>query len=131
MFWPMLVAVAVAAPAAALAMGADGVWRTAPTEKGSYLEVTFGPCAADAGLTCGIVTGAFTVAGADPSSPNLGKTLVADMRFDGEDGYVGGTILDPRSGKSYKSKMTVRGETMDVQGCIAFFCRGQDWTRVR
>ena len=32
--------------------------------------------------------------------------------------YSGGTIWDPEHGKTYSSKMTVKGDVLDVEGCI-------------
>ena len=40
-----------------------------------------------------------------------------------------GRIYDPKSGKSYKSKLSRNGDgTLTVQGCIAFFCQSFKWT---
>lgn len=41
-----------------------------------------------------------------------------------------GTIYDPRSGKSYRSKLARNSDgSLKVQGCIAVFCQTQRWTR--
>ncbi|WP_240653350.1 DUF2147 domain-containing protein [Sphingomonas crocodyli] len=41
-----------------------------------------------------------------------------------------GSIYDPRSGRTYKSKASLLPDnTLQVEGCIAFFCQGQVWTR--
>ncbi|MFM9977590.1 MAG: DUF2147 domain-containing protein [Sphingomonadaceae bacterium] len=43
-----------------------------------------------------------------------------------------GRIYDPRSGKSYKSKLARNPDgTLKVQGCIAFLCQTQTWTAAR
>ena len=42
-----------------------------------------------------------------------------------------GTIWDPEDSKTYKSKMHLKGDMQDVEGCISFFCSGQDWKRVK
>ena len=44
----------------------------------------------------------------------------------------GGTIYDPRNGRSYRSFLTLGvGNTLKVQGCIAFLCQTQGWTRAQ
>ena len=84
---------------AALAGGADGVWRTEADEKGAYLEVTIAPCESDSSKTCGKISNAITKQGADPNYSNLGKLIVKDMESsDGKD-YSGGTIWDPAHDK--------------------------------
>lgn len=115
----------------AFADSAHGVWRTEANDAGGYLEVTIGPCAADARLTCGIISKAFSKDGPDPSYENLGKPMITNMQPDGEASYDGGTIWDPEKDKTYKSKMTVKGDDLDVEGCIAFVCDGENWKRVK
>ena len=40
-----------------------------------------------------------------------------------------GRIYDPKSGKSYKSKLNRNPDgTLTVQGCVAFFCQAFKWT---
>ncbi len=127
----LVAAALVAAPTLALAAGAEGVWRTQSNDTGGYLEVTVGPCAADASKICGIATKAFKAPGqSDPAYPNLGKPIVDNMASDGDGRYSGGTVFDPESGKTYKSKMSLNGNSMDVEGCIAFICDGETWSRV-
>ncbi|NDV86615.1 DUF2147 domain-containing protein [Aurantimonas aggregata] len=42
-----------------------------------------------------------------------------------------GTITDPRAGKTYKGSMTVRGDALDLKGCLMeMFCKTvQSWRR--
>ena len=56
--------------------------------------------------------------------------LLKDMEPDGDNEYSGGTIWDPAADKVYKSKMKANGNQLEVDGCIAFICSGQNWTRV-
>ena len=119
------------APTAALAGGADGVWKTESDKKGAYLEVTIAPCESDSTKTCGKISNAFTKEGADPKYPNLGKLIVKDMESaDGKD-YSGGTIWDPVHDRTFKSTMHLRGDDLDVKGCVSIICSGQDWKRVK
>jgi len=119
------------APTAALAGGAEGVWKTEADDKGAYLEVTIAPCESDSSKTCGKISKAITKQGADPDYPNLGKLMVKDMKSDNGTDYSGGTIWDPVHDKTFKSKMHLRGDDLDVKGCVSIICSGQDWKRVK
>ncbi len=125
-----LLVFAIAGSSAAVAGGADGTWRTETGDNGGYLEVTIGPCEADASRTCGTISSAFNEQGQDPAYEHLGRLMIDGMESDDGTRYSGGTIWDPQEDKTYKSKMKVDGSKLDVEGCIAFICRGQNWTRV-
>ena len=59
--------------------------------------------------------------------PIVGLPILVDFSDTGSE--WGGTIYDPRSGKSYRSKVAKNADgTLNVQGCIAFFCQTQIWT---
>ena len=120
-----------AASSMALANGADGLWKTEVGDDGGYLEVTISSCDADATKTCGKISKAFSKDGEDPKYANLGKLMIKDMKSDDGESYAGGTIWDPEKDKTYKSKMSLNGDTMDVKGCISIICTGQQWTRVK
>lgn len=118
-------------PIPAYASGADGVWRTESNKNGGYLYVTLGPCALDKGLTCGKTTEAFNANGKEPAYPNLGKPIVMEMKAESSGSFSGGKIWDPQSNKTYKSKMSISGNTMTVKGCIGPICSGPKWTRIK
>lgn len=43
-----------------------------------------------------------------------------------------GRIYDPKSGKSYKSKLSRNPDgTLKVQGCVGFFCKSFTWTALK
>ena len=111
--------------------GAEGVWKTEPNEEGGYLEITMGPCTADASKTCGVISSAHNGEGPNTGYEHLGKLMVKDMEPDGDNAFTDGTIWDPEADKTYKSKMQAEGDKLRVDGCIAFFCSGQNWTRVQ
>jgi uncharacterized protein (DUF2147 family) len=127
----LLAAATATAPAMAFAGGADGVWKTEADGDGAYLEVTIGACASAADKTCGIITTAFKKDGKDPAYANLGKKIVWDMTSSDGVSYFGGKIWDPEHNKTYSSKMKVKGDVLDVEGCVSIICSGQDWTRVK
>ena len=121
----------VTASTAALAGGADGVWRTEADDEGAYLEVTIAPCESDSSKTCGKISNAITKQGVDPKYANLGKLIVKDMESADGKNYSGGTIWDPVHDKTFKSKMELKGDDLDVSGCVSIICVGQDWKRVK
>lgn len=72
--------------------------------------------------------------GALRNAPIVGLQILGGFRE--EDGsYVGGTILDPENGKTYRSRMTLtsEGNALEVRGYIGVpaFGRTQTWTRAR
>ncbi len=128
LFFAMMFA---AASSMAIAGGADGVWSTEVAKDGGYLQVKLGPCDSDSSKTCGKISKAFNKQGVDPNYENLGKLMVKDMESHDGTSYSGGTIWDPEKNKTYKSKMHLKGDTLDVEGCVSIFCSGQDWKRVK
>lgn len=63
----------------------------------------------------------------------LGMQILSGMRPDG-DGWSGGSILDPESGKVYRARMHLEegGKRLVVRGYLGFaiFGRSQVWIRV-
>jgi uncharacterized protein (DUF2147 family) len=62
--------------------------------------------------------------------PVTGMTIINGMKK-ADDGFEGGTILDPNNGKTYKSKMKLidGGKKLEVRGYIGPFSRAQVWVR--
>ena len=64
--------------------------------------------------------------------PIVGMTIVSGLKKTGNE-YTGGEILDPKNGKVYKSKLTVRdgGKKVEVRGFVGvpMFGRSQVWLR--
>ncbi|MFZ1806521.1 MAG: DUF2147 domain-containing protein [Cyclobacteriaceae bacterium] len=58
----------------------------------------------------------------------LGMEIILDMTAD-EEGYSGGTILDPKVGKVYRCKLWVEGNNLKVRGYWGPFYRTQTWDR--
>lgn len=60
-----------------------------------------------------------------------GIRLLEGFKFDG-DKWVGGSIYDPKSGKTYKAKMTLKDKnTLELRGYVGIplFGRTSVWTR--
>ncbi|WP_188770620.1 DUF2147 domain-containing protein [Emticicia aquatilis] len=73
----------------------------------------------------------------DPKLRNrdlLGLVLLKDFEFDMDDTWENGTIYDPREGKTYSCKMTLKNANqLDVRGFmgISLFGRSEIWTRYK
>ena len=63
--------------------------------------------------------------------PILGMEVVRGLSKDGDE-YSGGTITDPKNGKSYKCTIKKEGNNLIVRGYIGFsaFGRNQTWQKV-
>jgi uncharacterized protein (DUF2147 family) len=132
---------ALAAAPALAAEGPEGVWLV----QDQTARVRIEPCPGQADQICGQVVWLkvpLDAAGqpkrdehnADAglrSRPLMGMTLIREFKPAGPGRWQGGKIYDPRSGKTYNSKMQLNPDgTLRVDGCIAMFCTGQSWKRV-
>lgn len=70
--------------------------------------------------------------GANKDQPVLGMVFMSGLRKSGDE-YSGGEILDPDSGKVYRSKLTLidGGKKISVRGYVGvpMFGRTQTWVR--
>ncbi|MCV6602310.1 MAG: DUF2147 domain-containing protein [Cohaesibacter sp.] len=111
----------------ALADPVFGNWKTQPGDTGAYAHVKIGPCGSN---ICGTIT---KVVGkkTGKASP-VGKLIIKNMKAKGSGSYGGGTIWAPDKDKTYSSKMSLKGKTLSVSGCVAggLLCRSQKWTRL-
>lgn len=121
-----LVAAAMLAAGAAHADGALGNWKTQPDDNGNYGIIAMSNCG---GKLCGTLTRSFDASGNALQSPNNGRMIVSNMAANGGGQYSGGTIYAPDRDRTYRSKMTLSGDTLTVAGCIGPICRNQNWTR--
>ena len=114
----------------------DGNWIT--EEKDAVVKI--GKCGA---TVCGrihkyLVTPPNGVNQKDVNNPNkslrnrklLGTAVLTGFKQDGKKWR--GRIYDPKTGKSYRSEVTLTSANrLKVKGCIAFICQGQNWTRAK
>ncbi len=70
--------------------------------------------------------------GAQQGKPLVGQTVLRGLRVSG-DGYKGGKITDPKTGKEYtaSAKLVNGGQSLEVRGSIGPFGRTQTWQRVQ
>lgn len=116
----------VAGAAGAMADPVLGVWKT-QVDDGNYAHITFASCGAN---LCGVISRTFNADG-EWQSDNIGKQIVWDMEARGGGSYKGGKIWQPSTGKVYKSKMSLSGNTLKVSGCVGPICKKQTWSRVK
>ena len=115
-----------------------GLWKTIDDNSGkesSVVEIykkgdlyfgkivkTFHNSDNDADLICDLCEG-------DKKDQKIvGMEFLENMKLDGDE-FVGGEILDPENGKTYRCKLWIEGDILYVRGYIAFFFRTQKWYR--
>lgn len=114
-----------------------GLWKSAVNDEGGFVHVEIGACANDASKVCGVIKDAQNVdpAKADPARQKelRGKTIIANMVPDGPNEWDSGTIWAPDDDETYDSTMELKGDVLEVSGCVlgGIICRGQDWTRLQ
>lgn len=59
----------------------------------------------------------------------IGMEIIVGLEKD-DDGYSGGTILDPKNGKVYDCKIWANGSDLKVRGYLGPFFRTQTWKKV-
>lgn len=61
--------------------------------------------------------------------PIVGLEIISDLKKDGDE-WNGGSILDPKNGKTYKAKISLQenGEKLKVRGFIGFSLLGRTQT---
>lgn len=66
------------------------------------------------------------------NKPLIGLEIIQGLKFD-DDEYTGGTITDPKSGKTYKCTITRDGDKLNVRGYVGFSLMGrtQTWKLVK
>jgi uncharacterized protein (DUF2147 family) len=64
------------------------------------------------------------------SLPLVGLKVLSGFHRDGAL-WTGGRAYDPKTGGSYKARLSRNGDgTLTVTGCIFFICKSQRWTRI-
>ena len=115
-------------PLVAAADDVLGTWKTAPDDNGNFGHINVTQCGSK---ICGTLVRSFNSGGAETESDNIGKKIIWDMESEGGGEYGGGKIWSPDRDKTYKSKMTLNGNKLSVEGCVLLICRdGGTWTRV-
>ena len=96
------------------------------------------------GALCGEIVQIFVAEGVDPKSildnnnmdpelqsrPLIGINIFEGFNgeFDSKNTLKGGKIYNPRDGKTYKSRLRLLDNgNLRVEGCVLFFCGGDEW----
>ncbi len=137
----LLVCMLALLPMAAFAQSSpEGRWKTIDDETGKVKSIVEISEAANGSLQGKVVEVLHSAHGPNPvckkcsgankNKPVEGMTILWNLKPDGNE-WSGGTILDPKNGKTYKSKAELMddGTKLGVSGCIAFICRQQIWVR--
>jgi uncharacterized protein (DUF2147 family) len=129
---------AVACPAAAGPDPAFGEWLT----QDGFAHVAIAPCSQDPSMACGAVTWLKDPVGHPTrdihnpdrslrNRPLVGVLAIRDMHPQGPGHFTGGTVYDPKSGKTYKGRLTALSRNrLQVGGCVLMICDSETWTRV-
>lgn len=66
------------------------------------------------------------------NKPLVGLEIIRGLSKDGKE-FTGGTITDPKTGKTYKCTITRNGDKLNVRGYVGFSLIGrtQTWTIVK
>lgn len=121
----------LAAPALASDLEIAGVWWS--EAKDAKVEIS--DCGD--GTPCGILIWTIDGNPLDTENPDPAlrdKSLIGAKMIWGftakKNKWKNGKIYDARSGKTYKSKLTLKDDgSLAVRGCVSVFCDGEDWTR--
>lgn len=117
---------AFAAPVAAVAGSAEGVWETEPMGKGGYAHVRIAPCQGQSDRLCGRIEKIISSQRTDL----VGVELLRGMAAEGSDRWGDGNIYSPDKGQYYDSHMILTGDGLEVRGCVLAICKSQKWARV-
>ena len=130
-----------AVPMIASAQSPVGKWKTIDDETGkakSIVEITEASNGTLQGRVIEILSSdrgpnptCDKCSGANKGKPVKGMVILWGLKPDGNGKWVGGTVLDPAKGKTYKSKLELKsgGDKLGMSGCVAFICREQTWVR--
>jgi uncharacterized protein (DUF2147 family) len=110
------------AGSATIASAADpyGIWMRPSTGT----QVNFYDCG---GKLCGKI-----VAVRDQSRKSEVGTVIMTGAAKSADNQWKGDLLDTDNGKTYAGVATLRGpNALRLEGCVAFICQGETWSKVR
>lgn len=79
----------------------------------------------------GVYTGVIVSGNTEKAKQYVGRTVITGLTANGDGKYSGGRIFDPVSGKNYRLRATLNGDTLSLRGSIGPIGRTQVWKRVR
>ena len=113
----------------ALAADIKGVWERPNGEA----KMKIAPCGdALCGTLVWLKESKNDVNNPDPSKrsrPLVGSNMLFDLKPASTAGKWNGHLYDAENGKTFKGSVTLEGDKLDMQGCVAIFCDDEKWTR--
>jgi uncharacterized protein (DUF2147 family) len=105
-----------------------GTWQTAKDDNGNYGHIKVADCG---NSICGTLVKSFDASGKALETANTGRKIIWNMKAEGGGAYGGGKVYAPDRDKTYSSKMTLKGNSLNIKGCVLGICRdGGSWKRV-
>lgn len=106
----------------------SGVWQTQPGRDGGYGHVRIAPCA---GGFCGTLERSFDATGRETVPADPGALILSKIAPAGGGRYGQGRIVNPETQRDYAARLTLRGDRLEVAGCVMTICRvAGTWQRV-
>lgn len=123
----------------ACAGSATGTWTTIDDKTGAKRAIV--KISDSGGILNGTIVKVFPQAGDTGMCTNCpgsfkgkkitGLTFLWGLKADGNNEWSGGSILDPKTGKVYKAKATLKGNKLYVRGYVGVSLLGRTQTWVR
>jgi uncharacterized protein (DUF2147 family) len=124
----LVATVSLGAGAAHAADLVHGTWQTVKDDNGNYGHIKITDCG---NSICGTLSNSFDSSGKSITTANAGRKIIWNMKADGGGAYSGGKVYAPDRDKTYSSKMTLKGNSLNIKGCVLGICRdGGTWKRV-
>lgn len=119
-FWSLLLIMALG-PAASFAQGFMGTWQRGD----GIARVRVAPCGK-------VICMTNTFIRPDVTDEKVGERLEFNVKGSNKQSLAG-TVLDPKTGKSYSAVVTIAGDHMTTKGCVlgGVICKSTEWTRIR
>ncbi|MEL7344165.1 MAG: DUF2147 domain-containing protein [Pseudomonadota bacterium] len=113
---------------AGIAQDIRGDWRTAPDDNGNTGIIRVSVCD---GAYCGTLVQSFDASGNTMETENNGRQIIWATKPTGDGAELRGKIYAPDRDSTYNSRLTLKGDTLEVCGRLLGITRcGGDWTRV-
>jgi uncharacterized protein (DUF2147 family) len=108
----------------AMAGEPHGIWKTKADQTGAYLLVEVLDCMDDRSKLCAVIRKVVN----SQHQEIVGRQIFWNLEADNQNKWKNGRIWDVSNDKVYRAKVTLDGNTMRVEGCVAIFCDGQNWS---
>ncbi len=105
-----------------------GMWQTAKDDNGKFGLVEVAPCG---NKLCGKLVKSYDENGNETQSDNIGRNIISETVPVGGGEYKG-KVYSPDRDKTYNSRLELKGDRLEVSGCVMFICRdGGTWRKMQ